>query len=104
MAFGCLGVLIKCHLNNKENLNAKKGIKYCLQLYKQTEPQLDDVGTALCHKFLDLHYLTKISLISKGAHGPISNIKLIRTDILYFDLSQKAKKQYRLSDSLTFSV
>ena len=79
-----------------KNLNVEIGTKYWSQLNKQTEPQLDDVGTALYqfdHKFLDLHHLTKISLISKGAHGPISNIKLIRTDILHFDLSQKAKKR-----------
>ena len=28
----------------------------------------------------ELYPLTKISLISKGAHGPVSDIKLIRTD------------------------
>ena len=39
---------IKCHLKNKENLNARIGIKYWRQLYKQTEPQLDDIGMALC--------------------------------------------------------
>ena len=29
-----------------KNLNVEIGTKYWSQLYKQTEPQLDDVGTA----------------------------------------------------------